>query len=66
MREHKKLTWTLLLLFIINFALATPAAVRERPEVRLDGNVTRNALACSLVQSRARPVCLENVPVART
>jgi hypothetical protein len=40
MRQHKILTRTLLLLSIISFALAAPVAVRERPEVRLDANVT--------------------------
>jgi hypothetical protein len=43
MRQHKVLTWSLLVLSIINFALAAPAAVvRGRLEVRLDANVTRN------------------------
>ena len=42
MRQHKVLTRSLLVLSIINFVLAAPAAVRERPEVRLDANVTRN------------------------
>jgi len=54
MRQHKILTWTLLILSIINFALAAPAAVRERPKVRLDANVTRNVTAAS--QKRWDPV----------
>ncbi len=47
MRQHKILTRTLLILSIINFALAAPVAVRERPEVRLDANGTRNVTAAS-------------------
>ena len=39
------LTRTLLILFIINFALAAPVAVRERPEVRLGANVKRDVTA---------------------
>ena len=35
------------MLSIINFALAAPVAVRERPEVRLDVSVTRNVKAVS-------------------
>jgi hypothetical protein len=54
MRQHKILTRTLLLLSIINFALAAPAAVRERPEVRLDANVTRNVTAASQKRSVLR------------
>jgi hypothetical protein len=44
---HKILTRTLLILSVINFALAAPAAVRERPEVRLGANVARNVTAAS-------------------
>ena len=44
-RQHKILTRTLLILFIINFALAAPVAVRERPEVRLDANVKTDVSA---------------------
>ena len=51
MRQHKILTRTLLILSIINFVLAAPAAVRGRPGVRLDGNVTGNVTAAS--QKRA-------------
>jgi hypothetical protein len=47
MRQHNILTRTLLILSFINFALAAPAAVRGRPEVRLDANVTRNVTAVS-------------------
>jgi hypothetical protein len=47
MRQHKTLTPTLLILFIINFALAAPVPVRERPEARIDANVRRNVAAAS-------------------
>ncbi|KAI0271029.1 hypothetical protein BGY98DRAFT_217877 [Russula aff. rugulosa BPL654] len=47
MRQHKILTRAILVLSIINFALAAPVAVRGRPEVRLDANVTRNVTASS-------------------
>jgi hypothetical protein len=47
MRQHKILTRTLLILSVISFALAAPVAVRERPEVRLGANVTRNVTAAS-------------------
>ena len=43
MRLYKILTRTLLILSIINFALAAPVAVQERHEVRLDVGVTRAA-----------------------
>jgi hypothetical protein len=46
MRQHKILTRILLILSIINFALAAPAA-RWRPEVRLDANVRRDVTAAS-------------------
>jgi hypothetical protein len=36
-----------LVLSIINIVLAAPAAVRERPEARLDANVTRNLTTAS-------------------
>ena len=39
MRHHKVLTRSIILSIIINVALAAPATVRERPEVRLDSNV---------------------------
>jgi hypothetical protein len=42
MRQLKILTRTVLILFIINVALAAPVAVQGRPEVRLDANVTKN------------------------
>ena len=45
MRQHKILTRILLILSIINFVLAAPAAVRERPEIRLDANPTKNVKA---------------------
>ena len=45
MQQHKILTWTLLILSIINFAPAAPVAVRERPEVRIDATVTRSVTA---------------------
>ena len=47
MRQHKILSHTLLILSIINFTLAAPTAVRERPEVRLDAKVTRDVKAAS-------------------
>jgi hypothetical protein len=47
MRQHKILTRTLLILSILNFALAAPVAVREGFEVRLDANVTRNVTTAS-------------------
>ena len=47
MRQHKILTRSLLILSIVNFALAAPVAVRERSGVRLDANVTRNVTAAS-------------------
>ena len=47
MRQHKILTWALLILSIINFALAAPVAVRGRPEVRLDANVSGKVTAAS-------------------
>ena len=53
MRQHKILTRSLLILSIINFALAAPVAVRERSEVRLDADVTRNVPAAS--QKRRDP-----------
>ena len=40
MRQHKILTWTLLILSIVNFVLTAPVAVRER--LRLDANPTKN------------------------
>ena len=45
MRQHKILAQTLFILFVINFALAAPAAVRERPDH--DANVTRDVTAAS-------------------
>ena len=62
-RQHKILTQTLLILFIINFTLAAPAAVRERPD--LDANVTRDVTAAS--QKRWDPLdegASTNVPRA--
>ncbi len=59
MRQHKILTRTLLTLSIINLAFAAPVAVRERHEVRLGANVTRNVTAAS--QKRWDPL-VENVP----
>ena len=47
MRQHKILTRTLLILSIINFALAAPVAMRGRPEVHLYANVTSNVTAAS-------------------
>jgi hypothetical protein len=47
MRRHKILTRTLLILFIINFTLTAPVAVRGGPEVRLDEKVTRDVTAAS-------------------
>ena len=47
MRQHKILIRAILVLSIISFALAAPVAVRGRPEVRLDANVTRNVTAAS-------------------
>ena len=47
MRQRLTLTRILLILSIINFALAAPVAVLGRPEVRLHANVTRNATATS-------------------
>jgi hypothetical protein len=45
MRRRQILTQTLLILSLINFALAAPAVVRERPEVRLDVKVTESCVA---------------------
>src|SRR6266849_1749723 len=45
MRLHKILTRTLLILSIINFALTAPVAVRGRPEVRFDANVSGKVTA---------------------
>jgi hypothetical protein len=47
MPQHKILTRTLLVLSIINFALAAPVTVRERPEVRHGAIVKRNVTAAS-------------------
>ncbi|KAI0279046.1 hypothetical protein BGY98DRAFT_1096415 [Russula aff. rugulosa BPL654] len=47
MRQLKILTRILLILSTINFALAAPVEVRERPEERLDADVTRNVRALS-------------------
>src|SRR6266852_2571058 len=47
MRQHKILTQTLLILSIINFALTAPVAVRGRPGVRLDANVSGKVTAAS-------------------
>ena len=47
MQQYKMLTRTILMLSIINFTLPAPLPVRERPEVRLDANVTRNMTAAS-------------------
>jgi hypothetical protein len=47
MSQHKILARTFFILSIINFALAAPVAVRERPEVHLDANLIRNMTAAS-------------------
>jgi hypothetical protein len=47
MGQLKILTRILLILSTINFALAAPVKVRERPEERLDADVTRNVRALS-------------------
>ena len=47
MQQLKILTRTILILFIINFALAAPVAVRGRQVRRLDANVTRNVTTAS-------------------
>ena len=63
MQQHKILTRTLLILSIINFALAAPVAVRGRPEIRLYANVTSNVTAAS--QKRGDSSSMEgstNVP----
>ena len=54
MRQHRILSRILLMLSIINFSIAAPAAIRERPEVRLDANVTRNVTAAP--QKRGDPL----------
>ncbi|KAN0107679.1 hypothetical protein V8E52_009919 [Russula decolorans] len=62
MRQHKILTRTLLILSIINFALAAPVAVQGRPEVCLDTNVTRNVAAASQKRSGLDEEGSTNVP----
>ncbi len=65
MRQHKILTRTLLILSIINFALTAPVAVRRRPEVRLDANVSGKVTAASQKQqdsSDKRGSTSTNVP----
>lgn len=47
MRQLKILTRILLILSTINFALAAPVEVRERPEERLDADVIRNVRTLS-------------------
>ena len=57
-RRSMTILWTLLIRSIINFALMapSPAAVRERPVVRLDVNVTRNVTAASESQKHWDPL----------
>lgn len=62
MRQQKLLTWTLLIPSIISFAFAAPAAVRERHEVRLDVNVTRNMSAMSQKRADSLDEGSTNVP----
>ena len=47
MRQLKILTRTLLILSIIGFALAAPAAARDRPEGRFDVDITSSVAAAS-------------------
>lgn len=47
MQQYNILTRTLLMLSIINFTLSAPVAVREKPGVGLDANVTRNMTSAS-------------------
>ena len=61
MQQCQILTWTLLILSIINFALAAPVAVREKPEVHLGAKVTRDVKA---VSQKRRALDPTNVPEA--
>ena len=64
MQQHKILTWTLLILSIINFAPAAPVAVREGPEVRIDATVTRSVTATPQKRgSGESPLPNVNVPL---